>query len=322
MSIHPLYGDPDLFEVRVPVATMWTSPEAARAEAGDADAVHDHPDVAGWAAAVRTQDLVGRTSSQLLLGEPVHVLEERDGWVRGVALLQKSAQHEQGYPGWLRRAHLGSPVMRTEGPIAYVVTRSASCHTDAERSFGLSFGTALWVDGLTETTVTVLLPGGRSGSVDLADVALSHKRQQPLYGADDLLDLARQFLGLKYVWGGTSTWGLDCSGLVHLTHRALGVTLPRDAADMATSPDLAPVPLDEVQPGDLYFFATPEGRVTHVGFVTRPVQPDGVRWMLHAPEGGGFIEECPMAPERAASLVSAGRVRKPDAGQFPRSAGE
>jgi hypothetical protein len=212
--------------------------------------------------------------------------------------------------------------MRTQGAIAYVVTRSASCHTDAERSFGLSFGTALWVDGLTETTVTVLLPGGRSGSVDLADVALSHKRQQPLYGADDLLDLARQFLGLKYVWGGTSTWGLDCSGLVHLTHRALGVTLPRDAADMATSPDLAPVPLDEVQPGDLYFFATPEGRVTHVGFVTRPVQPDGVRWMLHAPEGGGFIEERPMTRERLATLVSAGRVRKPDAGQFPRSTDE
>jgi hypothetical protein len=220
----------------------------------------------------------------------------------------------------VRRAHLGAPVTRSEGAAAFVVTRTASCQTDEDEAVDLSFGTALWVEAVSDTSATVLLPGDRRGTVALADVRLAHKKQQPLYGPDDVLTLARQFLGLRYVWGGTSAWGLDCSGFVHLTHRALGVALPRDAADQSASRHVAPVPLDQVEPGDLYFFANDDGRVTHVGFATARPDPDGTRVMLHAPEGGGFIEEGPMSEDRLARLVSAGRVRKPDAGQFPRSA--
>jgi gamma-D-glutamyl-L-lysine dipeptidyl-peptidase len=72
------------------------------------------------------------------------------------------------------------------------------------------------------------------------------------------------------------------------------------------------VELDAVQPGDLYFFARPDERVYHVGIVSRPVGADGVRWMLHAPEGGELVEDAPLAPHRQETLVSAGRVRKPD----------
>ncbi len=125
----------------------------------------------------------------------------------------------------------------------------------------------------------------------------------------DVLATARRFLGVRYLWGGTSPAGLDCSGLVYLTLREHGVLLPRDAFDQGASPLVESVPLDAVRPGDLYFFARPGDQIYHVGFVTRPVDADGARWMLHAPEGGAAaIEDAPLAPHRAATLVSAARV--------------
>jgi len=320
MADHPLYGSPDVFEVGVPVATLWTGPEAPR-DVDDA-AVRDEPDVAGWAAALDAglsagvgdglgdglrEGLRGRALTQLLIGEAVQVLEEEGDWVRVVSLFQPSSKHNAGYPGWMRRAHLGAPVMRTKGRTAFVVTRTAACTLDDDRLTELSFGTALWVDDVTEDSVRVLLPGDRCGNIALSNVRLSDKLQQPAYGTDELLDTARQFLGMRYLWGGNSAWGLDCSGLIHLTYRAQGVVVPRDAFDQAGH--VAPVGLDDVQPGDLYFFAHSGEEISHVGFATRIFDADGTRWMLHAPGGGELIEDAPMTSNRVQTLVSAGRVR-------------
>lgn len=296
-------------EVAVPVATVWTSPDAPRAV--DEAALEDSPDMTSWTASMDAEtrlELHGRTLTQLLLGEPAAVLEESDGWSKVAALWQKSSSHEQGYPGWVRTAHLATPVDRTAGPSAYVMSPSTSCGLDDGEAQVLSCGTALWVDTVDEDSAVVLLPGGRRGAVPRSDVRLSSKAERPAYSPEDLLATARRFLGVRYLWGGTSGWGLDCSGLVHLTFRAHGRLVPRDASDQAVADVLEPVKLDDVQPGDLYFFARPGERVYHVGFVTRPVGADGTRWMLHAPEGGELIEDVPMAPDRVEKLVSAGRV--------------
>lgn len=320
--LHPLYGDPALREVAVPVATMWTSPEAPRAV--DAAAVADQPDTAAWVAELdaegtpaRRLGLHGRTLTQLLLGEAAYVLEERGDWVRVAAVGQASSAHLEGYPGWVRRVHLGTPVPRTTGPTAFVVRPAAGCRVEEGRTLDLSCGTALWAASFTEREVTVLLPDGRTGSVPLAAVRLAHKDQQPAYGVDDVLATARQFLGVRYLWGGTSAWGLDCSGLVHLVLRTHGVALPRDACDQAAAErQVVQVPLDAVRPGDLYFFARPGERVFHVGFATGTFAAAGSHRMLHAPEGGGRIEDEPIAAERLLHLVAAGRVRKPQAAQL------
>jgi len=114
------------------------------------------------------------------------------------------------------------------------------------------------------------------------------------------LKRASRHAGLQYLWGGTSVHGLDCSGLVHLALRELGVVVPRDADDQHDASQ--PVRVEDAQPGDLFFFARPGRRPHHVGIVTGP------RRMLHAPEtgGGGRIVEEELGPEREATLAGAG----------------
>ena len=293
-------------EVCVPVATVWRSPESPREI--DEPATRDIPDVAVWATAMDAETrlgLHGRTETQLLMGEPVIVLAEHHGWSQVVAPWQPSSADERGYPGWVRSAHLAQPVARLEGPTAYAA-RSTPCRV-AGTDLALSPGTVLRVDGLDDRTAEILLPGGRRAEVPRAAVRLSDKGQPASTDVGPVLDTARGFLGLGYLGGGTSGWGLDCSGLVHLCWRVQGLVLPRDAHDQVAA--VEPVPLDQVSPGDLYFFGRPGEKVYHVGFVTRPVEADGTRWMLHAPEGGG-IEDAPMAAHRLETLVSAGRVTR------------
>ncbi len=90
--------------------------------------------------------------------------------------------------------------------------------------------------------------------------------------------------------------GIDCSGLVHLAFRAVGARVPRDAADQAAYA----VPVQEPEPGDLYFFGKYDEPVSHVAFVTE-------HGVLHASEGHGVVEE-PMPEERRETLLGAGRL--------------
>jgi cell wall-associated NlpC family hydrolase len=231
--------------VAVDVATVWTSPEAARPV--DEPAVRDVPDPSAWVAALDTKTrmgLHGRTLTQLLRGEPVAVIGDgASGWVEVAAPWQPAPEHTDGYHGWVRSAHLAEP--GEDAPIE------------------------------------------PAGPVPADRVAV--------------LAEARTHLGLQYLWGGMSPWGLDCSGLVHHSYRRAGVVVPRDA--YAQQAAATPVPLGEEQPGDLYFFAREDGRVYHVGFVT------GRSRMLHAPEtkGGGLVEDVELPEERRARLSSAGR---------------
>ncbi|MEW1953694.1 C40 family peptidase [Terrabacter sp. NPDC080008] len=114
---------------------------------------------------------------------------------------------------------------------------------------------------------------------------------------------ARRHVGLPYLWCGITPLGFDCSGLVLHTWRLLGVLVTRDAyaqAEFAT-----PVPLDAVEPGDLYFFARPGRAIHHVGIVVRPGR------MVHASETGGVLVEEDLPAERVATLVAAGRLPMP-----------
>jgi gamma-D-glutamyl-L-lysine dipeptidyl-peptidase len=119
------------------------------------------------------------------------------------------------------------------------------------------------------------------------------------------LQQARGLIGVPYVWGGMTAYGIDCSGLVHLAFRQIGVTLPRDADDQAAA--TFELPLGTERPGDLYFFGRPGRAVHHVGFVA--AIPDGAqRRMLHACGEAGLVVEELMTSNRTETLVSAHRV--------------
>lgn len=99
----------------------------------------------------------------------------------------------------------------------------------------------------------------------------------------DLVRTAEGFLGLPYLWGGTSAEaGFDCSGLTQAVYQLNGLQLPRSSRAQAEVG--VPVARDEIQPGDLLFFATTGGdRITHVALATGPDT------FIHAPRSGRVI---------------------------------
>jgi cell wall-associated NlpC family hydrolase len=99
-------------------------------------------------------------------------------------------------------------------------------------------------------------------------------------GLSPAVDVAQQFLGVPYVWGGGSPAGFDCSGLVQYVYGQLGVDLPRTAAEQARVGQ--PVSgLDQARPGDLLAFHDP---VDHIGIYA------GNGLMVVAPKTGDVVK--------------------------------
>ena len=112
---------------------------------------------------------------------------------------------------------------------------------------------------------------------------------------------AQKYLGIPYLWGGTDpAKGLDCSGLVQLVYRKMGIELPRVSYQQATAGQ--PVPsLDQARPGDLLAFNSP---VTHIGIYI------GDNKMIEAPRTGLNVRvmdvyETPTAIRRVLPSTSA-----------------
>ncbi|MBW3572372.1 MAG: C40 family peptidase [Gemmatimonadetes bacterium] len=102
---------------------------------------------------------------------------------------------------------------------------------------------------------------------------------------DSVVAFARQQLGRRYVFGGTSpTRGFDCSGFTQYLARAFGVNLPRTAAQQARVGTEIPRDRSLLRPGDLLTFGR-GGRVTHVGVYV------GDGRYVHASSGRGQITE-------------------------------
>ncbi|GAA1652610.1 gamma-D-glutamyl-L-lysine dipeptidyl-peptidase [Kribbella alba] len=286
-----------LAAAKVPVSTVWTSPDAPRDI--DAPAIAAAPDVAAWAKSMDTETrlgLHGRTLTQLLYGEPVLVRSERDGWSEILAPWQPSSNDDLGYPGWVPSSHLGELPGSAAAPVAVTVpVAELMAEPGSGPLMELSFATVLasveHADGFTR----VALPDDELAWI--ADSALRGVESPAV--AEDRIRLGSLFLGLEYLWGGTSTYGLDCSGLVHAVSRVLGQRIPRDAHDQADV--LESIPLEEARPGDVYFFGRPGKQIHHVGFVS-------AQGMLHASETGKRLENEPLLPERRETLVAAGRL--------------
>ena len=96
--------------------------------------------------------------------------------------------------------------------------------------------------------------------------------------ASVVIRYAQQFLGVPYLWGGTTPSGFDCSGLVQYCYsNALGIQLPRVTQDQINCG--VHVPRDQLQPGDLIF--------PHIGHVQIYIGDGNV---LHAPQTGDVVK--------------------------------
>src|SRR5208337_1343739 len=70
---------------------------------------------------------------------------------------------------------------------------------------------------------------------------------------------------LPYTWGGTSSFGYDCSGFAQMLCRRRGIHMPRDAQPQADWSGMLPVDRKNVAPGDLLYFGSSDKKITHTG---------------------------------------------------------
>jgi cell wall-associated NlpC family hydrolase len=100
----------------------------------------------------------------------------------------------------------------------------------------------------------------------------------------DVALTAVSMIGAPYRYGGSSPSGFDCSGLVFYSYAKAGVSgLPRTAS--ALERRARPIPLAELEPGDLLFFDLTGKKNSHVAIYV------GDRAFVHAPSGGKRVEK-------------------------------
>ncbi len=235
----------------------------------------------GWAdvflavAPIRAEpDGASEQISQSIMGDAVQVLDGKSGYRR--------VRGRDRYEGWILEsqlhlcdeADLFLQADRPEFPTVWIVQIPFAELRDASGDLltRVALQTPVRVDVTTVGNggpVLAILANGMRGLIDAAAIG------EPVLSPPDpvrLCAIARCLLGTPYLWGGTTPFGFDCSGLVQRIYSLEGVDLPRDAYLQAECslgrllPDSEPLIA-----GDLVFFRGASDRecrgITHVGMM-------------------------------------------------------
>lgn len=203
--------------------------------------------------------------SQIIYGSRVPILEESGNFAKIAA--------PDLYEGWVEKSWLfeGEASRFSENPIFASVIHNA-VHVYSEPSvkkqkplltlpFETSFEVISQPDDEDFRWLEIRLVDGSNAWIARANVRLGHFQ----LSLKEMVQLSTQFIGLPYTWGGTSSFGFDCSGFSQMLFRQIGVMLPRDAKEQVLDDNFVDITLKEIKAGDLIFFGLDSQTITHLG---------------------------------------------------------
>jgi AmmeMemoRadiSam system protein B len=209
--------------------------------------------------------------SQAILGTPVKILNTGDSWLK--------IQTPDNYTGWIEEASI-KPVniaeMESWKKAAKVIymENTGWLYNSASLKSGVVGdvvgGSIIEKVGESAGYVIVELPDGRKGFIEKEKV-LDFKEWKKIVSSteDNVCSMSLTYLGLPYLWGGTSTKGVDCSGLVQSVFFRNGIILPRDASLQAAHGFQVDISdgFSRLRKGDLLFFGSKNNGTSHVTHV-------------------------------------------------------
>ena len=267
----------DRAAIDVSVATLWKAPNLYRSI--DRPSLGNPVDLDTWNRNLSTTAsrvwLDSHVQTQALYGQQVVVTARSGAWAKVAVVDEPDPQDARGYPGWLPARQLTVDFDRT-GAQLVVRARNALLRVRG-RVVPLSYGTTLPVVSRSGAVAQVRTPDG-SGTVTGVGVPLRAT-------AASTVAEARRFVGLRYLWGGLSAWGFDCSGLIWDVYRVHGRTIPRDADPQFHHG--TPVTRSQLRVGDLLFWGS-NGYAEHVALYA------GGGTMIEAPDSAHSVRVVPV----------------------------
>ncbi|WP_438312756.1 NlpC/P60 family protein [Sporosarcina sp. FA9] len=278
------------YSVNVPVTTLWKEPGQDREV--DTYATSALSSMKDWTEVMtipEKQWLVGKIETQALYGQEVTILSSSGDWYEIAVKDQFTPKNKTGYPGWVPKNHIAQMDKNyTECPIAIVSEPTIEIYSDStlkEHFMDVSFNTTLPIIDEDKELLHVQTPVDGVKYIRKSDVKIVESGAEiPKPNESDIVNTAKEFLGLPYLWAGTSGFGYDCSGFTYSVYKQHGITMPRDSTVQATNGSA--VSLAELKPGDLMFFSHDKGKgnVHHVSIYIG----DGL--MIHSPNPKKTVE--------------------------------
>ena len=209
-------------------------------------------------------------ATQAIMGMPVKVLEKKGDWYR----VQTPDNYISYCPGNSLQLTTEQEMKAWRSAQRYIVTAYQSQMVakpgSDETVSDLVLGNILEYKGKSGKWIKLSTPDGREGYVAQTDVQEFAQWAQQKPDMKLVEKTARRMMGAGYLWGGTSTKVTDCSGLAKVSYFANAIILQRDASQQAlTGKKIAADDWKQARQGDLVFFGSKSGRVTHVGIYLR-----------------------------------------------------